>query len=375
VERIDSMEHVSAPRSPGHWAPAALLALLAACSDGGTEPPEGRVVAGVDLDALFADPEPAEIAAIAAEWAARSPHAAEVAIEKDTLVVAGDVVRVRIVSHDVGGVRHFGAILTIDGLVGPAPVLVYAHGGDDGVSIQDVLFQFAFLSDAAGFVWVVPSFRGEPLSFAANVWTSEGPPSPWDRDVDDALSLLDVALAIEPEADADNVGVLGFSRGAGVGMLMGIRDPRIDRIVEFFGPTDFFGPFVQDVVQEALEGTPRDLPGVPVLDETFVQPLSRGELTIAQVRAELVRRSAVLFADRLPALQIHHGDADDVVEVSQAESLIAAMAVLGRSEPEFESYIYVGGGHSPLTLSGSIPRAVDFLSELLGPEEAVRSGR
>ena len=245
-------------------------------------------------------------------------------------------------------------------------MIVYSHGGDQGTSVEDVLLQFLLAGElAANFVWVVPSFRSEHLSFGGVTWTSEGLPSPWDRDVDDALSLLDVALAMEPAADAENVGVLGFSRGAGVGMLMGIRDPRIDRVVEFFGLTDFFGSFVQDIVEDALRGSLRDLPGLAFLSEMYIQPLKRGELTIPEVRSELIRRSPVLFADRLPALQLHHGTMDTVVEVSQAESLIAAIEALGREQPDFEAHLYPGGLHSPFALPGSITRAVQFLSVLL----------
>lgn len=344
-----------------------LLLSLAACSDGGTGPSNPRVVEGVDFDVLFAEPSAAELAAVSAEWAARMPAATQDELEEDSVVSVGALdVRVRIVSHDVDGVEHFGAVVNEEGLTGSAPVLVYAHGGDAGVSVEEVLLLFVVAGPtAADFVWVVPSFRSEPVSFGDQVWTSEGPPSPWDRDVDDALALLEVALEIEPAADEGRIGVLGFSRGGGVGMLMGIRDPRIDRIVEFFGPTDFFGPFVQDVFEEALRGSPRDLPGLDYLNETYVQPLERGELGISDVRMELVRRSPVLFADRLPALQLHHGFADTIVEVSQAESLIAAMAELGRAEPDFEAYLYPTGRHDLTSLSGSVGRAVDFLSVLL----------
>lgn len=350
-----------------HASSLALLFVLAACSDGGIGPAEHRVVEGVDLDVLFAAPAASEVAAVPAEWAARTPGAALVVIEKDTVVAtAGISLRARVVSHDVGGVRHFGAVLTPEALSEPAPIVMYAHGGDDGTSVEDLLFTLGFMGDVGGsFVWVVPSFRSEDLGFAGEVWHSEGPPSPWDRDVDDALSLLDVAVEIEPTSDPDRVGVLGLSRGAGVALLMGIRDTRIDRIVEFFGPTDFFGPFAQDVVEEALLGSLRDLPGLRFLDDSFIQPLKRGEVTIAQVRPELVRRSAVLFADRLPAVQLHHGSADDVVDVSQAEALIAAMEALDRSEPGFEAHIYPDGTHNPLTLPGSIPLAVAFLEGLL----------
>ena len=247
-----------------------------------------------------------------------------------------------------------------------APVLVYAHGGDGGASAEEALALFPFLGTlGTGAVWVIPSFRSESLRFDGSTWTSGGSPSPWDRDVDDALALIEVTLALEPAADEDRIGVLGLSRGAGVGLLMSARDPRIGRIVEFFGPTDFFDEYVQNVVEEALRGSPRNLPGLAFLNETLIQPLKNGELTIAQVRPELIRRSAVLHAERLPSLQIHHGTADVVVEVSQAESLIAAMEALGRTEPDFQSFLYEGGGHNPLSLSGSVDRAVDFLSLLV----------
>ncbi len=182
---------------------------------------------------------------------------------------------------------------------------------------------------------------------------------------------MNAVLASTPEADPDRIGVLGFSRGGAVGLLMAARDPRIDLIVEFFGPTDFFGPFVQDVVEEALRGSPRDLPGLAYLNAEFIQPLKRGEVTIADMRLELLRRSPVYFADRLPQLQIHHGTADEVVPVGEAERLIEVMVALGRSTPEFERYLYPGGTHNPLSLSGSIPRTQSFIGRLLAPGPAL----
>ncbi len=352
------------PGSAGRWLAVAALAVSTACSDAAG--PDSRVVAGVDLDVLFAPPTASEVAAVEADWASRAIDATDVQVVRDTIVSVGDMdLRVRVVSHSVGGVEHYGAVLVDTTRTGPAPVMVYAHGGDQGADVDDVLFLLPFLGDlAAEFVWVIPSFRDEPLGFGSDTWQSEGPASPWDRDVDDALSLVDVALDIEPTADSTRIGVLGFSRGGGVGLLMAVRDPRIDLVIEFFGPTDFFGRYVQDVTEEALRGQPRTLPGLDFLDGEFIQPLSRGEVTVAQVRTELVRRSAVLFAPRLPALQIHHGTADSVVDVSQAESLIAAVEALGRSDPAFEAWIYDGGTHNPLSLANSIPRTVAFLETL-----------
>ncbi len=262
---------------------------------------------------------------------------------------------------------HYGAVIIPDGgSPGEMPVVVYAHGGDGGVSIESTLALAGFVGEVGRQVlFVIPSFRAEPLTFDGETYLSEGPPSPWDRDVDDALALLEVVLATVPEADAARIGVLGFSRGATVGMLMAAREPRIDLVVEYFGATDFFSPFVREIVEEALDGMPRDLPGLDYLDATFIQPFGQGMLTLEAVRPELVRRSPVYFVDLLPQLQVHHGTEDATVDVSQAELLIQAMTAIGRTEPDFESFIYEGGGHSPLSLPESLTRTIEFLSRLL----------
>ena len=149
-------------------------------------------------------------------------------------------------------------------------------------------------------------------------------------------------------------------------MLAGIRDERIENIVAFFGPTDFFDDWVRQIVREAALGRPRKLTGVAHLDSIFVQPYMRGEIEVAEVRLELVRRSSVLFAEDLPAVQLHHGDSDETVAVTQAYSMIRAMEALGREPPEFEAFIYEGGGHNLFGLTGAIARAVEFLGRALG---------
>ncbi|MEN8375656.1 MAG: peptidase [Gemmatimonadota bacterium] len=351
------------------WATLLFALVAAACGDDGTAP-EDRVVAGVDLDVLFAPPTQAEIDAVANDWAGRDPVASQIQVVATGAVSILGIIphTVTVVSHDVGGVLHYGAFVVPDG-ADPAslPIVVYLHGGDAGFAVNDVVTIAQFAADLAGnVVWVAPSFRAEALRFDGQTFTSGGPPSPWDRDVDDALALLDVALTTVPEIDPTRIGLLGLSRGAGVALLMAEREPSIDGVVEFFGPTDFFGEFVQDVTEEALLGTLRNLPGLEFLDGEFITPLRLGATTIPAVRGELVRRSAVLFADRLPDAQVHHGEADMVVEVSQAESLIRTMSGLGRMAPEFEAFLYPNGGHNPLTMDGSIPRTQDFLVGLLG---------
>lgn len=380
--RLNSRRSILGVQLEGRRIVVALLLslLLAACSSSPTDPGKpDLVVAGVDLTAVFKAPTAAEIKAISDEWAGRDVSAKDVLVVSTfSRTIGATNVTVKIVSHNVSGYRHYGAVIApVNKPVGSMPVLVYSHGGDTGENLSLTLtFLPSQLATLVGeFVVVVPSFRSEALTYNGYPYLSNGPPSPWDFDVDDALALLNAAIQVTPSADPTRIGVLGFSRGAGVALLMGIRDPRIKAVVEFFGPTDFFGTYMQKLTAEALEDSLRDLPGLSYLNSTFIQPLKNGAITIPAFRKEIVRRSAVLYADRLPQLQVHHGTADTVVEFSQAQSLRDAMQKIGRGEPEFEFYAYEGGEHDPSTLSGSFDRALAFLERLTTPVLASKESR
>ena len=324
-----------------------------------------------ELDVLFAPASAAEVDAVRADWAQRDVSAAGVSVELTEELAFGDsTATLRIVSHVVAGARHFGAIIVPDGAAPETlPLLMYSHGGDGGVSVDDIdIVTLALGALSRRFVYAIPSFRSEPLRYAGRSWVSEGPSSHWDYDVDDALALANVVFETTPEVRPDAIHILGGSRGAGVALLAGARDERVDRIVAFFGPTDFFDEWIRVIAwKTALDG-PWDLPGLIHLDSTVVQPLVRGTLSTSDARLALVRRSSVLFAADLPAVQVHHGTADFVVPVSQAESLMRTMAALGRTSPDFEAFIYEGGGHDFLSLAGAIARAIEFMSQALQPK-------
>ncbi len=325
-----------------------------------------------ELDSLFQPPTDPERDAVRADWAGRDISAQGVREEfSGPLDLAGSTATLRVVSHTVGGVRHYGGIIAPPGADarddGSLPILSYLHGGDGGVSIADIQVAALALGEFRdSFVYVIPSFRGEPFVHGDSVWMSEGPESPWDYDVDDALALINVAIGTTPVARPDSIHLLGGSRGAGVALLAGARDRRISRIVALFGPTWFFDDWVRGIVRDAALGSPPDLPGVAHLDSTVVQPHIRGEMSRSQGRLELVRRSSALFAADLPSVQLHHGDIDQVVAVSQAHAMMDAMTAAGRTAPDFEAFIYEGAGHNLLSLADAIPRAVEFLSRGFG---------
>lgn len=334
----------------------------------------------VDLDAelavLFAPASASELAAVRADWAGRDVSAADVAIElADEVALGESTATLRIVSHAVAGARHVGAIIVPEGAAPESlPVLVYAHGGDNGVSVDEFQLLAPALGDLADrFVYVIPSYRSEALWYEGRDWLSAGPSGHWDFDVDDVIALVNVTFESTPEARPGSFSIFGGSRGGGVSLLTGIRDPRVERVVTFFGPTDFFDAWIQVIGRKAALDGPWDLPGLIHLDSTLIRPMIRGDLPMPEARLDLVRRSSVLFAEDLPPVQLHHGTADFTVPVSQAESMILTMEALGRTPPMFEGFIYEGGGHDFFSLTGAIPRAVEFLAQTLTGEGA--SGR
>ncbi len=353
--------------------------LVLGCSGSSTSSgDEDHIVAGVNLTELFQLPTAAEREDVLDDWTSRTHAAVEVSTVSQTSVsLGGTASTLRIVSHSVGANTHFGAVLSPDNAgSGTLPVVVYLHGGDDGVDVSELLtvLPIALGSSQDDYVYLVPSFRAEELRYSGVTYTSTGQASPWDRDVDDVLSLIDAALTIVPAADPERVGVVGFSRGACVAMIAGIRDPRIDLVIEFFGPTDFFSPWSEDIFADALDGSLRDLPGLSTLNEDIIQPLKNGGLSNASARLEMLRRSPVYFVDMLPPTQAHHGTVDNVVPVTEAELLRAAFTAGGLSSPDHTVYIYTGGGHSPLTLLGSFERARGFLGRLTNPSRSIAVG-
>lgn len=357
--------------SPARSALALALAVTAAC-----ESPSSPRGPGIDLDPLFLPPTAAEAAAVRADWAARSSASALEKVDSvGVLALGDDTLRVLVLSHRVGGVLHHGAALVPVGSgPGSLPVLLYLHGGDRGVDVlEPALVARELGALGTRLAYVVPSFRSETLRVGGRTWLSEGEPSPWDRDVDDTLALLRVALEAVPEADGGRIAALGQSRGAAVAMLAAVREPAIARVVELFGPTDFFSPWVRGIVEAILAGSPPQLPGLDALDAAFLQPWVRGELDLAPLRLELLRRSPARFAADLPLLQVHHGTEDSVVPVAQAERLIQALTQLGQDAAGFEAWIYPGGGHDAFSLEGARERVIAFLEPLLDTPPSVGS--
>ena len=360
---------------------ALLLATLPACDSGGGDDDDDVgttdfIYAGVNFDRLFADPTAAEVDAVRAEWATRTPDAADVSV---AFTGTFDGATYHVVTHSVdegpgAPVTHYGLVRVPEGATN-APVLVVHHGGDDGVgaatSARDQTANTSVQAMADAFpdlfaqtVQVVPTYRSEDLRLegsgltcgdGSTTCTSTGTPSPWDYDVDDAMALLSAVLdldALEGVVDGGRVAALGYSRGANTAMLHAIRDGRVEAATDYYGPTDFFNPVI---TASTANGDPANglafgvlsgnsgalsLPGAQYIFDEVLDPL-RGpnnsydpNADYASARLEVVRRSASLFAADLPPFQVHHHRLDAVVPVGFSQAFQARAGGTG----EFNYY-------------------------------------
>lgn len=335
---------------------------LGACGEVSTDwkIEEERVVAGVDLDLLFMPPTEAERQAVLAAWATRDVAARNVQeIARASLAFGSTAVTLSFLAHTVEGQRHIGAVLVPEGApAGSRPVLVWAHDGDQGVNLEADLWPLVASLDLTRFVLVIPAFRGEALTYQGLVFASEGEVNPWEGDVEDGLALLNAVLAHVAAANPSRIGVLGVGRGATVALLMALRDTRIRMVIGASGLTDFFGAFVQQRIEAALQGKYAPLPGWQAFGRHVLEPLKAKQRSLGEARLALLRRSPVYFADRLPLGQWHHGRGDTLVAVAQAERLAAVRP------SNFAVYLYEEGAYGLETMPGSQAR-IRTLLELL----------
>jgi hypothetical protein len=316
--------------------PSALLlalAALAACDSGGELPDGGG--GAIDYQRLFADPTDAEIQAVRSDWAGRANPVRDARIEAQA---KHDGATLYIVSHTQstpggGTFTHYGLARVPSAADVALPVLVYHHDGDAGLSVSGFLDDLAlFPALATNTVVVAPVYRAETLTadtLGSGTYAAGGTPSPWDYDVDDAIGLLNAALALFPDAiDETQVGALGLGRGGNTALLHAIRDDRVHVVTEYYGLTDYFNTAAVALFREALAGNPEALalPGVPYLVETVLEPLAEETRSYEDARLDLVRRSPGFFGLQLPDTQVHHHQRDPVVRVEFSEAFGARIA-------------------------------------------------
>jgi hypothetical protein len=309
------------------------------------------------LASVFAKPTAAEIAAVQKDWASRDLKPRGVKEElRSTVRIADRTFNVRIVSHIVLGSRHYGAIIfPANASAKSLPVIIEAKGVSPTyfpLSLESLHSPRMMGDDADKFIYVVPTFRGEVLNFNGKTFTSEGDRTDaLDGATDDAIALLNVALQTSPEADGSRICAFGQSRGGNVALLTGIRDKRIDCVVDWAGPTDWFyamgtnGWTEQELWAEGVRIRANTLQTGGQNIERFLKRAIDGKATLAEVRRRMIASSPLYFAVRLPRSQFHYGLEDPSVPVRNGRELVASLRRHRVPATRYESFFYPGQGH------------------------------
>lgn len=309
---------------------------------GATPPPDSAWQLPFALQELFRPPRPEEIARVREDWNRRDLAPAGVQhVATHEITLASTRYEVRIVSHLVHGRRHYGAIMVPEEKASACcSVVMDLHGIDDrysGIDLAKLRVPRILREAGAGTIVVVPSYRGESLRIGDVIYSSEGDPrNGWDGATDDAIALLSVVLVGTPEVNPDQICAYGKSRGATVALLMGIRDERVDCVVAWAGPAEWFGNMgtfgwnLQEQVEWALwERWP---PGKgwgsasQFVDWFLRDAIKHGQPGLTATRHRILASSPLYFVETVPAADLHYGIDDRSVPVSNAEALREAVA-------------------------------------------------
>jgi dipeptidyl aminopeptidase/acylaminoacyl peptidase len=261
-----------------------------------------------------------------------------------------------------------------DGITGKAPVILDLKGVSWDffpLVLNDIKSPKILGSDQNRFIYIVPSFRGEILKFNNQDFVSEGDRTDsWDGAADDALALLNAALTMTPEADAERVGAYGKSRGGSVALLAGIRNPKIRQVLDWAGPADWFelmateGWTQKEIAADALlnKSAPNEDGGQFV--ERFLLKAVEGKWNLRDVRFKMIADSPIYFVKKLPRWQAHYGIEDEMVPLVNGQALVRKMKINGRPSPDFTAFFHKDSGHD-LNQDISFTESKKFLMALL----------
>jgi pimeloyl-ACP methyl ester carboxylesterase len=249
-----------------------------------------------------------------------------------TVPLGSDRFEARVYTFTLNGLRRCGAVLLPRGGA-PASLAGLIDIGDirwdyPDRNLTNGPYVARILGDRAReFALMVPCARGMGLRIGEVRIAADGDRrDAWEGVAEDAIAFVTAALSAIPQIDSQRLAAYGYSRGGGVALIVGQRDPRIKAVLAFAAPTDWFramGRPGQNWAErlEAASQDPdlqRDTREHQFLD-WFVR--EREGLPLAELRRRLAGASPVYFTDKLPPVQIHHGEKDSPVPVRNATAL------------------------------------------------------
>ncbi len=299
-----------------------------------------------NLSLLFATPSTDEVNQVLESWQQRNTDS----LQWQTVATTTDQgFTLDIVSQQVNNNTHYSLVRYPKerGQDNTQPVLIINHGGTSGVASLTIN-QYSNNSDFDNYTLLLPSFPGEVLDASGielGQYQSEGDISEFDYDIDTVIALLNGALDNYPWINPELIAMIGGSRGGCVSYLTAIREPRVNRMVVFFGATDHITfPEIASTVDAIINQQQASNPFFNTITSVAESYLN-DTISLEEARFQLLSRSPLYFIDHLPTnLQIHHGALDSAVPVENSQLLDQAILQYGNLL-NYEYYEYPDGGH------------------------------
>lgn len=325
----------------------ALALALAACDSDAcersglgcpVEPGDRTVIAGVDIDSLFAPPTGTEIEAVLSDWRSGPARDSAVTLRLVERLDLGGRETVSVVEGVRGGQRVFvGAVRQPPRAVGDArrrPLLLVL-GNEPDTQIEALMQDVALRQDLKSeVVMVFLAYRGGTLRVAGRPFASPAPSDPYAADGEDAWALVTGISGVvsDPTIDASRLASIGHGRGGNVALLQAAlakaRDRGVPRYVQSLSaPTSFFTSSTRTTAVRYLLGQALgEVPAVQGVLQATAGRVRDGRQSVAQARLGLLRRSASFFfaPPRLappPFIFAAYGDAAQIVPSEDARVL------------------------------------------------------
>ncbi len=254
--------------------------------------------------------------------------------------------RVLIFQHSLLGNIHYGtiAIPEKEDLSGVPVVIIGAGLDQDDRNIDSASIITGYGSHPAliGFIKIIPTFRGQTLHFNGNTYKAEGDFfDAYDGATDDSIGLLNVAEAYVPEGRYDKVLVVGGSRGGLTGLLLAMREPRINTVIAAAAPVDFYRKDVRNHYKLQYFGQ-------------FFR-----NKTHKESRQRMLACSPLFFEplDNVENIFLHYGAADRTVPLWNAGLMYNHLL---SQEIQVKKHVYEKGTHSSFYDSTEFQR--DFIT-------------
>lgn len=204
----------------------------------------------------------------------------------------------------------------------PLPVIIFNRGGNGAFGRLKFAHRIGLIAKLAmrGYVVIASQYRGSNKRINSNGMDEFG-----GRDVNDVLALLPMLKKI-PQADSENIAMMGWSRGSMQSYLAAQHIPELKALIAVAGVSDLharlkYRPKMERVYKARIPG----------YEDNKVE--------------RLAQRSVIKWLDKLPAkmpILLLHGTADKRVNVENSIDLAQALKEVGH---QHKLVIYDGDDH------------------------------